>query len=328
MERHKILTFILLLGVAAIFFFLLLLSHSGYFEMYHIEEASYVNSQKHNGNWKTIENTRFAMFILKDSNKRISNDTISWIYGREYDGKFRDPGKKDDDVDTTYNAVVALNYVNRIPAQGEKTVEWLKYCQNYDGGFGYSIGEGSNMMATYHAIKALHLLGSEPDDVEGAIRWINERQNTDGGFAVSHEYDDSLMMSTYYAVSALDVMGEQPGRSYAVIRYVKSLQSYDGGFFGSRNPDILKKYFILGGDADMTPQEEQALGRPNIGWTSDAVRILEILGTSPENTTSAVKWIKKCRKPDGGYGWEPGGLSDVAATYDAYVALKTLENLE
>ncbi|PKP53877.1 MAG: hypothetical protein CVT90_02125 [Candidatus Altiarchaeales archaeon HGW-Altiarchaeales-3] len=215
MRQRNAAIFLLLLFVVAIIVFTGLIK-GGYFEH---DISDYIETQKENDNRGSIENTRHAIFILIDSKKGVSNSTINRIYGKEFNGKFSDRRMRAD-VDVTYNAVVALDYVELMPKFSTETVKWLKSCQNDDGGFGRDAGLESNMMSTYHAIKSLYMPGSKPEDIRGAIKWIQDRQNSNGGFGFSNDDKDSLMMNTYYAASSLDLMNEKPKNTTAGKQYI------------------------------------------------------------------------------------------------------------
>jgi len=53
---------------------------------------------------------------------------------------------------------------------------------------------------------------------------------------------------------------------------------------------------------------------------------LELLDAEIPDEYVLIEWIKRCENPDGGYGWKPDEVSDVGASYDAYVALKSLSS--
>ena len=113
------------------------------------------------------------------------------------------------EIVSTYFALATL-YLIKYPLQEpEKTVRFLKKCQNHDYGFA-SVPRAYSLFIedTYYGIKSLEFFNEKIDRPEQTFKFILKCQDEDGGFNRSVAGGCSTLENCFYAVHILDSLSK------------------------------------------------------------------------------------------------------------------------
>ncbi len=240
--------------------------------------------------------------------------TVAWIQACRVDGEGFGcfPGDSSF-VTRTGMACEALDGMGELDnlKDKESIVDWLKSTQQPDGGFIHARdfynhkkmpwGSMSTLEATYWAVKTLRLLGAGPERSGDAVRFIRARQRESGAFdayEVGWGGTPQAVYSTFWAVAALRELGAPVPDSARVVEWTRSMQDTRGGRGGFR-------LSVDNWDYSSTP------------GTYYAVRILDLLGASPERPHQVKKFLLSSYGQEADGGFEVG-LGDDWNNFDHY----------
>jgi len=102
--------------------------------------------------------------------------------------------------------VLVDGHLEKLRADRDALITWVRSCQNPDGGFGFLPGTTSYMENVHTCLRLLTLLKAEPPDHSGALRFILRAWTTSGGFARKNG-GAPFLDATWHALASLFLLG-------------------------------------------------------------------------------------------------------------------------
>jgi len=113
--------------------------------------------------------------------------------------------KNHSEIISTYFALAMLHSIGYSLQKPEKTIHFVKRCQNCGSVFAAAPGIYSLFIEdTYYGIKSLEFLGEKIEKPEKTFKFILGCQNSDGGFSRSASGGISTMENCFYTVNILN----------------------------------------------------------------------------------------------------------------------------
>jgi len=121
------------------------------------------------------------------------------------------------------------------------------------------------------------------------------------------------LSSLYLLLAGLEASGREPANRGALVAYVTARQAPGGGFVDVRTENG-------------TPRDKDA----HIAHTFCALASLKLLGAPTPHAAQCARFVDLCRKPTGGYGWNPAGdlTGNEADVYYTWAALRSMKLLD
>ena len=250
--------------------------------------------------------------------------------------------------------ISALNLINAIDTHDkEKTIEFIKSCENESGGYSGNVGQDSHITFTQYALLILAQLGRlDIVNCEKVAKYVGSLQNEDGSFK-GDTYTETDSRFSYCAVSILNILNKLTD-SYINIKkateFVLSCQNFDGGFGSIPGAESHGAYcFVCIGFLSVTNQlnlldkvktgkwlaERQTHlggfnGRPEklpdvcySWWVLSSMSMIGAEGYIDKNLL--IKFILECQDDElGGIGDRPGNCHDIFHTFFGLCGLSLL----
>lgn len=190
-----------------------------------------------------------------------------------------------------------------------QVAEYVADRQNDDGGYAFAQGLESNAQDTYYGLAILKLLGSPFPNTERTIMWLNE-------------FDLSNIYSHYYVGKAFTLCNKRMGRRF---RDFVSSTINSGRYFGNADVyievpsefEFALMVLELASILNVKPDGEElkrwileyknmdggfgAYGHSSINSTYYAVASLGLLKVDRRDLFDAVRFVRKCEQPFGGF---------------------------
>ena len=151
------------------------------------------------------------------------------------------------------------------------------------------------------------LLGMDVEPLKPAFPdYVTARRRANGSFNNTPAADggDGHVMNTLWGLQAARTLSLPEEKQAETIAWLQACQRPGGGFTYQPSP-------LFGGVDD-------------VAYTRAALRALALLGGAPANRDACVAWLHSLANADGGFGDQPGWLSNPLATYYALDALDAL----
>ncbi|BBN17717.1 protein farnesyltransferase subunit beta [Marchantia polymorpha subsp. ruderalis] len=190
-----------------------------------------------------------------------------------------------------------------------RSVSFLKHCQDPEGGYGGGPGQMPHLATTYAAVCALVTLGGEKAlasiNREKTLQFLLRMKDPCGGFRV-HDDGEMDMRGSYTALAVahlLDIM--VPELVVNVGEFVRSCQTYEGGIGGEPGAEAHGGYTFCGLAALALVNQLHVLDLPGlVNWV--AFRQGRVEGGFQGRTNKLV---------DGCYSFWQGGCFQVLQQY-------------
>ncbi|KAL3678806.1 hypothetical protein R1sor_021762 [Riccia sorocarpa] len=132
----------------------------------------------------------------------------------------------------------------------DRSVAFLKRCQDPEGGYGGGPGQMPHLATTYAAVCAIVTLGGEKAlasiDREKTLKFLLRMKDPCGGFRV-HEDGEMDMRGSYTALAVAHMLGIlTPELVENVGEFVRSCQTYEGGIGGEPGSEAHGGYTFCG----------------------------------------------------------------------------------
>ena len=202
--------------------------------------------------------------------------------------------------------------------------QYIKNCLNSDGGYAFAQGVDSNAQDTYFALAIMNLLSFEPEDKEKTVEWLTAFPRSD-------------IRSSYYTINSLVLLdGEITGYTDALpgsyslkidtssfsLSEFESLFMYSclARLFGRRvNAEEILTFLMTFENKDGGFGQ----GHSTLTATHHAISTLINTGYNVHETGTALKFVKACESPGGGFSSVPNAyLSFIEDTYSAIALLE------
>lgn len=180
---------------------------------------------------------------------------------------------------------------------------WLRRAHMpYEGGVMYMPGRGAEIRCTLWALAALDFAAQSSLDRAPLARWLAEMQNPDGGFG-------------YWLGRGSDVT--------ATVCALESLEYLDPGELHTAVDLVAAQRFLLRCEH---PSGLRAAphGEVTLSTTCQGVRALLLAGDG-KKADQLGRLIPACASKLGGFSSAPGGMPDMASTYQAVLTLSMLQ---
>jgi hypothetical protein len=140
--------------------------------------------------------------------------------------------------------------------------------------------------------------------------YVHARRRANGSFNNTPAADgsDGHVMNTLWGLQALEALSQAGDKKEEAVAWLRACQLPSGGFTFQPKADIA--------------------GVASAVYTWAGVRALKLLGAEPANAPACVGYLHSLWNADGGFGDQPGWLSNPVATYYALDALAALDHLD
>lgn len=225
----------------------------------------------------------------------------------------------------------------------EKTINFVKSCENKEGGFGNFLNDESCVDSTVAAIEIFNMLNRNVENRAKHIKFLKSCQNKDGGFGRKIN-DISSVDYTCSAVAALYELGAYPDDVRGMVNFINSCKNFDGGY--GRMPNLqsdldstisavsalrivgeiyysreiiryLKSLYVESGNYGF--YKPNYAGKGNVEYINLALLGYEMCGIEEEKNRieKIINFVLDCQNEDGGFGEIPGYPSNIDYTYSA-----------
>lgn len=254
----------------------------------------------------------------------------------------------------TFDAVSALNLMDRTPTSKSTIINYLESYRNPSGGFGLI---SSYVESTLRVLEVYNILGVAYPTPTETINFLQSLQQPDGGFSKGEGKAVSYVISTYRSVRALQLLNSAPLYPSKVSNYILSTYNASvggfGGYYGD-SPDVSSTYRALrtfkmlnysqydklaisnfiknsqnpdGGFKRSTYDITRPKNVSNAIFTYSAVKALSILDDVPKNVSGVYQYVTTLRNSDGGYSEHPQFTSDGSYTFTNIWILANLNKI-
>lgn len=257
-----------------------------------------------------------------------SQQTISYVQSLQTkEGGFRiAPGNGPASLRATIPAIRALKYFGGKPKDPQAIQDFVQKC--YDprtGGFKDNPSAKPDVFTTAVGIMAMQEVSTKKDELalKKAIRYLTKNAKS---------FNDIRI-----AAAGLESAGISPAQAKEWLRYLQSLKNKSGTYgngsgkaraTGATTVAILRLKDSLGNEESLLKEmlngqrEDGAWGKEgtegsDLESTYQVMRAIARLKAQPKDKKALLRFLAKCRKPNGSYSMTPNGKGNVVATYFA-----------